>query len=406
MVVPLLLALGEFHIRQAQVLASPTSLQQQLAEVQRQRTANRRLMLDAALDSAEAFGGFAVSQGDLSSGQRLTRVVEIVGEIRAAVRRDDALGTAVLIAEGGRLIFFEGAKRVSEAAGTTASVIGTALSVPRNLVPAARAYLTFAERSADDARLLRSEVNLRRQLEASQNPMVESPSGPPVPVEPPPPPPAPKLEQKDFSELDKAINDWAQEERRYLDEFAGTDGSRTGPLAPPGQNPLPNAGAKPVAVGRGDQTVRRASPTEKDYSELDKALTGFSESCGKVVKQKTDDLASQDERARKEIELREKTDAFDIKNQDNLANMAADNCRNYRAGCEWVAKARSDADAMIARIKKDGAAAIARLKADLAAAHEGIAGDLERTLRLYNCSEEEIRRAQGVGQALRTPQIQ
>jgi len=95
-------------------------------------------MLDAALDTAEAFNGFTTSQGDLDSGENLKRLTEIAVELRATSRNDDALGAARLIAEAGRLIGLEILTRASEAGENAASAVGTIASVPLNLWPAAK----------------------------------------------------------------------------------------------------------------------------------------------------------------------------------------------------------------------------------------------------------------------------
>lgn len=140
------------------------ALQRQLDETNRQKTSNQRLMLDAAVETAETFEGIATSRGDPSSAKRVIRLTEIASEIRTAARRDDAISAGRLMAEAGQLIVLEVLTRANDTARTTAGVVGTILSVPRAILPAARAYRRFVEGSIQDARLLRREVDLSRQL--------------------------------------------------------------------------------------------------------------------------------------------------------------------------------------------------------------------------------------------------
>src|ERR1700680_2785989 len=93
--------LATLCIAQGQVKSSGNraTLQQQIEQTKIQRAANQRLMLDAASEAADAFAEFATSQGEVSSGESLKRLVEIRDEIKAAARNNDAIGTANLAVE-------------------------------------------------------------------------------------------------------------------------------------------------------------------------------------------------------------------------------------------------------------------------------------------------------------------
>lgn len=144
-----------------------TALSRQLEETSRQRAANRQLMLDAAAVTVEAFTRGATSTADRGS-QNWARIAEIARELSAAVRIDDVARAAKLAAEGGRLLFLEGVTKATDIGTAVAAIGKVVVGFAPEVIVAGQAYIHFAQRSLEDARLLRRETNLRRQLETLQ----------------------------------------------------------------------------------------------------------------------------------------------------------------------------------------------------------------------------------------------
>jgi hypothetical protein len=157
------------------------------------------------------------------------RLTEIAGEMKSVAARDDAGGAVKLIAEGARLAALEGLTRFNEVGKIAAGAVGSVLST-FNIASAVQEYTRFRSAAAEDARLLRREIDLKRQLanlpDASASPKKTSSeitrttqSG--RPKEEPP-------AQRDFTELDDALTllrfsetkDWAVEDKKNMARIA------------------------------------------------------------------------------------------------------------------------------------------------------------------------------------------
>jgi hypothetical protein len=138
-------------------------MKRQLEEVRRQRAANQHLMLDTALDMAEALQGFATSQSDSGPAANVVRLAELGRAINVAARNGDAMGAAKLVSEAGKIVALETAAKIRELADTSALAGNATLPLSMNIVPAARMYGRFALCLTQDARWLQREAKLEIQ---------------------------------------------------------------------------------------------------------------------------------------------------------------------------------------------------------------------------------------------------
>jgi hypothetical protein len=144
-----------------------SSMKRHLEEVQRQRAKNQRLMLDTAIDMAEALQGFATSQGDSGTTANLVRLAELGREIKVAGQNDDAMGAVKLVSEAGKIVALETAAKVKELAEASALARNATLTLFMNIVPAARMYGRFVLCSTTDAILAQREAELKKQANSS-----------------------------------------------------------------------------------------------------------------------------------------------------------------------------------------------------------------------------------------------
>ena len=142
-------------------------MKRHLEEVQRQRATNQRLMLDTAIDMAEALLGFTTSQGDSGTAANLVRLAELGREIKVAGQNDDAMGAAKLVSEAGEIVALETAAKVKELAEASALAGNATLPLSMNIVPAARMYGRFVMCSTTDARFAQREAELKKQANSS-----------------------------------------------------------------------------------------------------------------------------------------------------------------------------------------------------------------------------------------------
>jgi hypothetical protein len=146
-----------------------SSMKRHLEEVQRQRAKNQRLMLDTAIDMAEALQGFATSQGDSGTTANLVRLAELGREIKVAGQNDDAMGAVKLVSEAGKIVALETAAKGKELAEAEASALArnATLTLFMNIVPAARMYGRFVLYSTTDAIWAQREAELKKQVNSS-----------------------------------------------------------------------------------------------------------------------------------------------------------------------------------------------------------------------------------------------
>lgn len=178
---------------------------------------------------------------------------------------------------------------------------------------------------------------------------------------------------------------------------------------------FPGVGHRTAAALGLDRTKGSAQTDQSHLDNLDERkdaartaaeVRWSKDECAGVVRGKLEYLANQDQGVAKAIAYSEKDEAWQIKTQEDLANAGVARCRDFKVSCEKVPEGLKYRDDMIARIRKDGAAFRARLKTDLEALHQGLAGDLERTLKLYGCSEADIRQALAIAGPLKTSPVQ
>ena len=146
-----------------------SSMKRHLEEVQRQRAKNQRLMLDTAIDMAEALQGFATSQADSGTTANLVRLAELGREIKVAGQNDDAMGAVKLVSEAGKIVALETAAKVKELSEAEASALPRTATPTlfMNIVPAARMYGRFVLCSTKDAILAQREAELKKQTNSS-----------------------------------------------------------------------------------------------------------------------------------------------------------------------------------------------------------------------------------------------
>lgn len=208
---------------------SVSTLERRLEQTARQRAENRKLLWEAALATAEAFSGAAVAVADQGS-KNWERIDQIATEIKVAVQKDDAVRAAKLAAEAGRLVFLESVTKTAEVAKDVATVAKIVVNVPPGIFLAGQSYVQFAQRSADDERLLRSELALERQIAAARRATTTTGRSGSVPQttsllkkQTPGAVPAPNA-----AELDDAITlnrffetkDWSVEDRKNIERIA------------------------------------------------------------------------------------------------------------------------------------------------------------------------------------------